>query len=592
MSFRYCLNRKSNDTLSLMKLKHFIVLMGLSCLILYSCLRNPAVSPVLVKVDSLVNHGFYESADSLLDKYCRFHPSKEENDIMYRSLLSLSLKSKMFQPVTDLKDAKSLVDYYSRHGMQKELAVSYYCLGYVYQCLRLDDNALDAYQKALELSVKTGNLHLRGWLFANMGDIYMLQGMHHEMAKNYKYYYSNICLLKDTLRLPGALVALSRSYEAEGKTDSSVLALGQSIKLAERLGQTDQVENGKLELSGLYIQLGLYDKALPLLDNHPDFNICWGDYYKGKRLYGKAVPYYKEVLADSLSNISAKISAAKALSSIYTGCKNILSANLYLNMCIKLQDSLDVNSHEEETERILSLYNFNKEQKQKMALEQARLQVRWLTVLILSFVVVLTIFLIFRYKYNRQKLQIFFSKKRYNLLLTAMKGRTSLNQIKQNEQKIKSLAKQLKLVQENSEEKRMMDTQLQLLKSENQNIRAILQMRRLDVNSLESTSIYKYIHSHMKDKSISLNLQDWQELDALFKDYDNKFSDRLRVLSDLSFKEMRICYLVKLQVTQAAIARIMGLKPSTLNMTCKRIFGKLTCEKGTVEDFYKFIADF
>ena len=82
---------------------------------------------------------------------------------------------------------------------------------------------------------------------------------------------------------------------------------------------------------------------------------------------------------------------------------------------------------------------------------------------------------------------------------------------------------------------------------------------------------------------------EWDILKNLMTPAYPTFLTRLNFLHTPNENELHVCILIKLQFRPADIARLLQLKPETISSIRKRLYQKVTGEKGTSEQWDKII---
>lgn len=568
-----------------MKKLIYILILSL-CFLIQSCHQKENYPQLLVNVDTLLNKGHHHSADSLLHLYKSTRAKQDEAADMYFQLLRLSVDNKLLRPLKDLNAAQKLVDYYTSKYKDKKLAYAYLILGDTYQNLSNVPKGLAAFLRALGLAKETKNSRLEGWIYWEMGNLYMSQGLFCEMTKCYQPYYRNIVASKDSSQLSSAMVAVSRIYKSQNKISQSVYFLRRAIQFAEKYDQGYIWINSRVELARIFIENAQYDKALALLGKESDFNMAWAEYYQATHQYELADAHYKKVLSnDSIGTLQDKSLSAKMLYSIYRSHNNIYQADSYLAKYEMLQDSIEKISNRDSLEQVISNYYYKIAQDDLICLEDDLFSDIFFIMLVVA---ILFSVALYKLKKNQWEVELLLCKEHKRYLYAEGKERISQQQIKKYEKEI-AMLKSCTGDRNSGEKNPVHSVLMENPESKRKQIQTLFISPIKENINLEESEIYQYIHTHMKDKSFSLELKDWDRLHKLL-DTNSQFTMKLKELADLTFTEFHICYLVRIQVRQAAVARIMNMNPSTVNMTCKRIYEKLTNNKGLVEDFYQFLS--
>ena len=86
-----------------------------------------------------------------------------------------------------------------------------------------------------------------------------------------------------------------------------------------------------------------------------------------------------------------------------------------------------------------------------------------------------------------------------------------------------------------------------------------------------------------------VNSNEWELLNKLIPPAFPKFFERLHSLHTPNVNELHVCILLKLQFRPADIARLLELKPESISSIRKRLYLKVTGDKGAPELWDKII---
>ena len=105
---------------------------------------------------------------------------------------------------------------------------------------------------------------------------------------------------------------------------------------------------------------------------------------------------------------------------------------------------------------------------------------------------------------------------------------------------------------------------------------------------LRKSTLYTKLHQTEEKMSYS----EWSELFLLVDaTYPNFKKGLLELCSRISLEELRICYLVKIDIPVKRIAILMNITSSGVSQCRRRLYKKLTKEAENAEKFDSFIAD-
>ena len=137
-----------------------------------------------------------------------------------------------------------------------------------------------------------------------------------------------------------------------------------------------------------------------------------------------------------------------------------------------------------------------------------------------------------------------------------------------------------------------MTQQIELLKKNNQKIRSIRDEKSLQEDSLKQSDIYLLFHKQAAQDEPKVSDEEWRELQKAIDQAYNDFTNRLyRLYPQISQHELRICYLIKVQIPVKEIAKILLRSASAISNSRVRLYKKLHGKEGKTEEFDRFILD-
>ena len=237
--------------------------------------------------------------------------------------------------------------------------------------------------------------------------------------------------------------------------------------------------------------------------------------------------------------------------------KDINEALKHLLPYKELTDSISLITDSEIIARINSLYNSRRLERQNEELEKVNMRNTYYIIiggLLLFTVIVLLMLYNYRVRSERNRL-------RYN---NAM-----LDKYLQEEQMKRSLAEQ--------ERDKLAETDvIKKLKEEQGDERK---------NAIRESAIYQKVLNSSK----ALTDKDQVEIEELLNQLYPEFFTRLRSLGIVKEHDLRVCMLVKMGFSPSRIASLVSLTLSAITNTRKRMYGKVTGNRGKPEDWDQII---
>ncbi|MGM9759091.1 MAG: hypothetical protein ACI30I_03125, partial [Parabacteroides sp.] len=202
--------------------------------------------------------------------------------------------------------------------------------------------------------------------------------------------------------------------------------------------------------------------------------------------------------------------------------------------------------------------------------------------------------------YYRHRKKLFQEKEQALRLFTAEKEKynQSLVCIEENERRIKLVEQELAQLSAERDHltQKLLQTEKERLELSNRHIRIRRSERRLLEEQLRTSAIYLFFHLHLcveKETAGLVTEQHWDELRTQVDlAYDNITERLIRLYPQITTFELRLCYLVKIQLPMKRIAVILCRSLSGLSNCRSRLYKKIHNKEGHTDDFDKFIREF
>lgn len=576
------------------KLSSFLPLLAVLTALFTSCQGEPKYAPQLVEADSLIMHGEYASADSLLSDYDSNNDKGQDAASHYRLLLQMG---RLFVDdqltVEHFSVVDSLCRYYNRFGSRDKYGKALCYLGSVYQNCGDYPSALRAYLKATHIAENCNDCHLLGWLCRNKGDLYFVQGMFEECKEHYRKYYNIAVANNDTLRMALASFSMGRLQTILSDVDSIEYYYKNAIELGRKTKKTENiVPYARFQLSDLYIQIEKFEEARLYMTRDSLNDINWAYWHLGQNHTDSAAWYFKKTFKQL--DHAGQLEVVRILAQIEERKDNIPKALHYYKMVSVLNDSVAKSSQVDDIRRINTQFNLEliKQERNQIA-EQSRYLS--LAILFITCIVIASSFLIYYIwkSYKNQKNKEMAQEKLLRQL-EQEKYRHSISQLKDNERKIALLEEQLTeaLSHKDTASATGLELSTKQLKMENLNIEANQRRQQYLLEMFLLSPLYIKIKKHAGEESFHLKNEEWDQLGESIDEVFNNFTQRLLMLVQLSDVELKTCYLIKLEVTPADIATMLYKSKAAITMLRQRLYKKITQKKGTAKQLDEFILNF
>jgi len=113
--------------------------------------------------------------------------------------------------------------------------------------------------------------------------------------------------------------------------------------------------------------------------------------------------------------------------------------------------------------------------------------------------------------------------------------------------------------------------------------------RQLSESLFRESDIYNKFHNAACNETIRISSDDWEMLRIKIDECYKGFSSRLRSIHPISNMEMRICLLLKINISVTGISMLCGRSKSAIVSARKRLYEKYFAEKGKPEQWDEFI---
>ncbi len=399
-------------------------------------------------------------------------------------------------------------------------------IGLIYHEMAEYHRALNYYLRAEQLNRETGNSYLLAIVLNNVGLTYSDVG---EFEKSLAYHNESLSLREGS----GNIIGMAYSYNNIGKVrhlmgehNAALTALSQALELND--GQDPDLESIIHEhFSRILLETGDYEEAAVharlSLDLSRDF---------GTRL-GEQEAY-------------------RLLSEIYHQKGDHGSAFSYHRRLLEVRDSIFNDRMAANIEELRARYESGQREAQIALLEQQRNHDQLVRNAMAAGVVLLLIIALLIF--NRQKTEI--RKNRIELENQRLKELQLEQELDFKKRQLTSYS--LHLVQKN-ELMRELGDKIHKIRSENGN------GADYDLKSLENLIHY------------SFNLdEDWEEFSLYFEEVHPGFFDWLNDnCPNLTPNELRLCALLRLNLSSKEIASLLGISPSSVKIARYRLRKKL-----------------
>jgi len=544
---------------------HFVVVLAS---LLWSCTTNKhqGFEGILAIVDSLANSTEYnDSAVRLLEQVSDSMLKQDESTRMAFKLMHIKAYDRLRQTCDDEDEILDIVEYYQKRGNNLLLPIALYYAGR--HSVKQHDipTALKYFHQAHDLIALDSTYFLNGKICSQLGQLYSKQMLYEESRKHFEDAFHYSMASKDTVGSIWNIRDIGGSYQMMGDIATCDTYLHKALHLAEEKRDTMMVRNILCCLADNNIEMELYDSAMvylrPLLANMHK-SVESAIYTNASRIY-----YHQGKLDSALYYIGKVLDVGTVLGK-KVACRNrtridlirgdVASAKNDFENYVLYIDSIDHIRASEALANASAAYDYSmKEQENTRLREENQVKSLWTWVLI-SACVSLFALLFMGYIYYRKR---------------------------QAESVACSLALELAL----DERKEMIITKQKEIDILNKDNATLKSGYREEVPFLKKIAEVRGHFMKLLEEGTIPKVEDWVMLESsiyeLFPNFNNHFPEEI----ELSNEEKKVCWLSKLKLPNAAVAKLMVKSPQAITSIKSRLYTKITKSKGTSQDFYSII---
>ena len=521
---------------------------------------------ILATADSLANATQYnDSAVRLLEQVGDSMLKQDEATQMAYKLMRIKAYDRLWQ-TSDIEDEiLDILEYYENKGNNILLPVALYYAGR--HSVKQHDipTALKYFHRAHELIALDSTYFLNGKICSQLGQLYSKQMLYEESRKHFEDAFHYSMASKDTIGAIWNIRDIGGSCQMEGDEVTCDTYLHKALRLAEEKRDTMMIRNILCSLADNNIEMKRYDSAMvylrPLLTNMHESERS-AIYTNASKFYlheGKidsTLFYIEKVL--NVGTLLGKTTAYRNRTRIDLIRSDVASAKKDFENYVLYIDSIDHIRASEALANASAAYDYSmKEQENTRLREENQAKSLWTWVLI-SACVSLFALLFLGYIYYRKR---------------------------QAEGIARSLALELEL----DERKEMIITKQKEIDLLNKDNTTLKYGYRDEVPFLKKiTEVRGHFLKILEDGAIP-RVEDWVMLESniyeLFPNFNNHFPEEMELSND----EKKVCWLSKLKLPNAVVAKLMVKSPQAITSIKSRLYTKITKSKGTSQDFYSII---
>ena len=516
----------------------------------------------------------------LLDSIQQVEKLSEQQQALWCLLYTSVLDRKQIKHTSDSL-IQIAVSYYEKNDLPERKMQAYYYYGIVLQDLNDAIQAQDYYLRAYKLGIELERYVFLGRICANLGTLYTYQELcsqaSHFQQKAVSYFEKN----RDTVRLSLVFRDMARIHLNEHRLDSAVVNYTKALKYTSDVNKFCMFN----ELTGAYARMGDYEKGVSCAHMAYDraetvedsclVSLALGSLYlrMGKK---DSAYHYLSFCRQSTDPYTLK-DLYLYLAQFEKSRHNWPTYAFYQEQYNVFRDSIDNLTKMETLARLQRLYDYREIEKKKEYYRQEsdrktgklyKLSLGGVGCLL--FVVCIIFYLWKERKKKEEQLNQSLRRKEQQYLNSQQYLEERNAVMAQLEQQYEAVMAQL------SEQSSRFTTSVQE-----------------KINSSHpffTSELYWGVYAEWK----KLDEVQWAEVikmidHILYKDFTGKIRMLYPRISEL---DLNVCYLVKLEIPVGRIAVLLSVNSQAISNKRKRLYEKLTQEKGSAQDFDKFIKTF
>ena len=577
-----------------------LLLIIFSLLLLAAC-TNSALRTQhsqLAKADSLCSVQ-PDSALALLSQLESEMLKADKATTMYYQLLRIKAADKAYITHTSDSLIQEVLQYYIRKNDRHHLPEAYYYAGRVCRDLGDAPQALDYFQKAIDILPTEDEYELKSRIYSQMGTLFYYQQMYDEALKCTRKCYDLDVLRNDSIGIIYDLRDIADIYRKIHKEDSALICYQSAYSISKQIRQENMYGMIVNQMVALYLHKGEFSIAKELLQNTlscvntPNKSSTYSIAAKLYQAIGMtdSATYYYNTLLDC-GTIYAKEVAHRSLAEIAIKQNNKKLITTHLQSYLALHDSIQKMNQSESLHRIQSLYNYQLREKENQRLEIKNKEKERQIILIFWITLLLSASFIIYYQYSRRKRE---ELKLQNLKLQHLKNeiyKKSQSYIENNMQRIAELEKEISKISVTNEtlQKQLLE-QKELIKLETRQAEIKQVEHEKAKKRIKDTTIYRTLWKRLQNPKgiVFVTDEEWEEIrKVILEDYPT-FIEKLNDIYSFNPYEMQICLLIKMDFTPSAIAKLLKRPKETITSTRRRLYNRIFMEKGKPENWDAFI---
>ena len=551
-------------------------------MLLAGCSRS--VDSRLVRVSQLADCNATDSALAVLGNVCR--DSLNEHNRYYYDLMNIKARDKAYLDITTDTTITDIIAYFERRGSENELGEAYYYGGRVSREQGDAPQALDYYQKALDVLTSPEHMYRKGKIASQMGQIFLELYMFEQAKPKFQeaIAYQTVCA--DSVGLMYNYRDLANVNMHLNEKDSAINNSSKSLCLSQVLNPNsiDEIESRALLMS-LYLQddtIKAYNE-LKNIEHYIDTDLI-SDFVL-VALANVYITQKKEYLAEKLANILINKSTHYSLKNGYAILADISRLKEDTKKCYeytaKYKSYLDSIDNETSKNAVIfqdTHFNYLIKERKLNSFKSQKQQYYNISIILLSLVILIILisFKIYRIQ-KKQKVQL---KEQKAELKNKQKEYISLQ------------IEQLDIIR--TLEKTISEQKLENVKiTEELNNRKDNLIIKCDQKKKEivASQIFQKFKAFINNDDCHLTSEDWDEFFKLIDIVYPNFKNKIYALNQhIKYNDYQICSLIKCGFSPSEIAKLTFREKNAITNYRTRLHLKLLGVTGSASSLDKFIC--
>ena len=483
-----------------------------------------------------------QQAMAVLDSLRPHMDDASRRERMLYELARLKAQNMMYQLPASDSVVRPLLDYYESSGDDRHKADIYYITGKVYRKMNDYPRAMDCFFRIIDTTPQE-YFDIRGRAYGQLGYMFSYQNLTKDALEMFIHALQCYKDAKDTVSMVFTTRDIGNQYVDLGVVDKARCYFEGALRLALKIKSEDLSASVSVQLAHSYYAKGDYWHARKCIQRALDYNDEYdkvavqsvlADIYEGLGFKDSAYVCYRQM--EKEDKVSARCSAYRGLSEYYAGKdaqKEIYYSRKYAN-CVDTMNSLmaaDVVKQE------YNRYNYKLLERDNKQLQVENANKKFLIAVLVSAVVVLSLFVLSWVLFARSKKERSKRKTWQELFFNLF---TSFgNKDEQNRAVVEDFAIYAKL---------------------------------------------KSLH-HLPVSQKRLSEKDWRDLAAAInKEYEG-FDKRLGDLCEMNTVDYRVCLLLKKNVPLVDIAYVINQTSSGVGSIRRKLFERTFKRKAPAKEW-------